>query len=374
MGSGASAPGLALHLGYRNMANVKIDGLSKNYGTHLAVDNISLDIQEGEFFSFLGPSGCGKSTTLRMIAGFEETEIGLIEVGGEDVSALPPEARDIGFVFQNYAIFPHMNVYDNIAFGLRLRKRPDDEIDTRVRAALEQVGMTGYENRFQREMSGGQQQRVALARVLVTEPRILLLDEPLSALDKNLREEMKFWIKNLQETLGITTIYVTHDQSEALTMSDRIAVMHEGKISQVGSPREIYEQPQNRFVTEFIGESNVLSCNVLEYDGETATVDVGGVSLKSSVSHAVSKGDAGVLALRPEAVFVDCKKNDAGWNCIKLPVKSVTFQGALVRFEFELGGQPLIAETPNHVNTPNAGVGDELNISWKNEAGRFLTD
>lgn len=356
------------------MANVKIDGLRKFFGTHLAVDDISLDIQEGEFFSFLGPSGCGKSTTLRMIAGFEETEIGEIEVGGVNVSSLPPEARDIGFVFQNYAIFPHMNVFDNIAFGLRLRKMPDDEIDKRVRAALDQVGMTGYENRFQREMSGGQQQRVALARVLVTEPRILLLDEPLSALDKNLREEMKFWIKSLQVKLGITTIYVTHDQGEALTMSDRIAVMHAGRIAQVGSPREIYEKPKNRFVTEFIGESNILPCQVMACAGTTAMVETGGVKVMSSAIDGLSAGDAGVLALRPEAVFVDVEETQEGWNTAKLPIRSITFQGAVVRFEFDLGGHPLIAEVANHYQTPKAQVGEELNVSWRVESGRVLTD
>lgn len=356
------------------MANVNITGLSKYYGTNLAVDDISLDIKEGEFFSFLGPSGCGKSTTLRMIAGFEETHIGDIEVGGENVSALPPEARDIGFVFQNYAIFPHMNVYDNIAFGLRLRKMADAELDTRVRAALEQVGMTGFENRFQREMSGGQQQRVALARVLVTEPRILLLDEPLSALDKNLREEMKFWIKNLQVSLGITTIYVTHDQGEALTMSDRIAVMHEGKISQVGTPREIYEQPQNRFVTEFIGISNILPCQLVENNTDAAVIDIGGVKLKSSAAQNAIIGDKCVLAIRPEAVFVDVKETSSGWNSVKLPLKTITFQGAAVRFEFELGGHSLIAEVPNHHETPKVEVGDELFVSWKIAACRILND
>ena len=356
------------------MANVKINGLSKYYGTNRAVDDISLEIYEGEFFSFLGPSGCGKSTTLRMIAGFEETEIGNIEVGGENVSALPPEARDIGFVFQNYAIFPHMNVYDNIAFGLRLRKMANDELDTRVRAALEQVGMTGFENRFQREMSGGQQQRVALARVLVTEPRILLLDEPLSALDKNLREEMKFWIKNLQVSLGITTIYVTHDQGEALTMSDRIAVMHEGRISQVGSPREIYEQPKNRFVTEFIGESNILPCEVVAYDKDVAQIEIGGITLFSSAAYDVSTGDKCVFALRPEALLVNIKEDATDWNCLKLTVKSVIYQGALVRFEFDLGSNSLIAEVPNHHITPMTSTGDELFVSWKVIAGRILTD
>lgn len=356
------------------MANVKIEGLSKYYGTYLAVNDISLDIQEGEFFSFLGPSGCGKSTTLRMIAGFEETEVGEIEVGGKNVSNLPPEARDIGFVFQNYAIFPHMNVYDNIAFGLRLRKKSADEIDSRVRKALDQVGMSGYENRFQREMSGGQQQRVALARVLVTEPRILLLDEPLSALDKNLREEMKFWIKNLQVSLGITTIYVTHDQGEALTMSDRIAVMHKGQIVQVGNPREIYEQPRSRFVTEFIGESNILPCSVVASDGVNAQVEVGGVRLTALAADNLTSGDSGIMALRPEAVFVDCEKTEKGWNRMKLPISSITFQGAMVRFGFDLSGHTLISEVPNHHHTPKAEVGDVLAVSWRQEAGRILKD
>ena len=338
------------------------------------MNDISLDIREGEFFSFLGPSGCGKSTTLRMIAGFEETNIGEIEIGGKNVSALPPEARAIGFVFQNYAIFPHMNVYDNIAFGLRLRKISEDLLDQRVRAALDQVGMTGFENRFQREMSGGQQQRVALARVLVTEPRVLLLDEPLSALDKNLREEMKFWIKDLQEKLGITTIYVTHDQGEALTMSDRIAVMHDGRISQVGTPREIYERPQNRFVTEFIGHSNILPCTVEAFDRSIVTVIVGGRTILSSSVHDLVKGQSGVLAIRPEAVLIDIEKSQPGWNCFKLPVKSITFLGALVRFEFDFNGHALVSEVTNQHHTPNAQVGDVLNVSWRDDAGRVLTD
>ena len=209
------------------MSDVELSGLTKRYGETLAVADVSLRVEEGEFFSLLGPSGCGKTTTLRMIAGFVRPNEGRVFIGGEDMTLLPPERRGIGIVFQNYAIFPHMTVFDNIAFGLRMRKVPKREIRGRVGKALEQVNLDGYERRYQRELSGGEQQRVALARVLITEPKILLLDEPLSALDKKLREEMKYWIKELQQSLGITTVYVTHDQGEALTMSDRIAVMNQ---------------------------------------------------------------------------------------------------------------------------------------------------
>ena len=211
------------------------------------------------FYSILGPSGCGKSTTLRMIAGFVLPTDGEIFVGDTNITYQAPEKRNIGFVFQNYAIFPHMNVFDNISFGLRMRNFDKKTIGTKVVKALEQVNLTGFAARFQRELSGGEQQRVALARVLVTEPQILLLDEPLSALDKKLREEMKIWIKELQRKLKITTVYVTHDQSEALTMSDRIAVMDKGKISQIGTSTDIYERPKNKFVADFIGISNFFT-------------------------------------------------------------------------------------------------------------------
>ena len=225
------------------LAAVELVGLSKAYSGAVAVSRVSLKIASGEFFSLLGPSGCGKSTTLRMVAGFVTPDEGQILIDGDDIVDRPPEKRDIGIVFQNYAIFPHMSVAENIAFGLRMRKVDRETIERRVRDALHQVGLDKYEGRYQRQLSGGEQQRVALARVLVTRPRILLLDEPLSALDKNLREEMKYWIKGLQRSLGITTIYVTHDQSEALTMSDRIGVMNKARVVQIGSPVEIYERP-----------------------------------------------------------------------------------------------------------------------------------
>ncbi len=245
------------------MATVELVNLRKTYKETEAVRRFSQRIEEGEFFSMLGPSGCGKTTTLRMIAGFVRPTEGDVFIAGQNVTDLPPEKREIGIVFQNYAIFPHMNVFNNIAYGLKVRKLSRNAIRERVERALSTVGLAGYGERFQRQLSGGEQQRVALARVLVIEPRILLLDEPLSALDKKMREEMKYWIKDLQQKLRITTVYVTHDQNEALTMSDRIAVMNKGVVEQVGTPKEIYETPVSRFVTNFIGESNILAGKVL---------------------------------------------------------------------------------------------------------------
>lgn len=360
------------------MAGVILSELSKNFNDVVAVDNVSLEISEGEFFSLLGPSGCGKSTTLRMIAGFEDTSSGRIEVDGGDVSQSPPEDRGIGFVFQNYAIFPHMNVFDNIAFGLRLRNQTKDTIDKSVRAALDQVGMTGFENRFQYEMSGGQQQRVALARVLVTEPRILLLDEPLSALDKNLREEMKFWIKDLQQKLGITTIYVTHDQGEALTMSDRIAVMNNGKVAQIGTPEDIYERPSTRFVTEFIGESNILNARITSVDKENCVLDIGGIAVTAPLRSGLSVGDDVVFALRPERVLIgDDARPAAGPACgntLKFTLKKMTYQGSFSRFLLDFSGQELVAEVANRHDVPRFDPGSEIDVGWRTDCGWIIAE
>ena len=270
------------------MSDVELSNLTKRYGETLAVDDLSLRVEEGEFFSLLGPSGCGKTTTLRMIAGFVRPNDGRVLIGGEDMTLLPPEKRGIGIVFQNYAIFPHMNVFDNIAFGLKMRKAPRREIRVRVQRALDQVNLGGYERRYQRELSGGEQQRVALARVLITEPKILLLDEPLSALDKKLREEMKYWIKELQQSLGITTVYVTHDQGEALTMSDQIAVMNRARVVQIGAPDAVYEHPADRFVTDFIGESNILEARVAAVNEHECRIAIGGIELAAPGSKPAS--------------------------------------------------------------------------------------
>jgi len=224
----------------------------------VAVDDVTLDIAAGEFFALLGPSGCGKTTSLRMIAGFEMPDSGRVHVGGEDITDVPVHRRDMGMVFQSYALFPHRTVAENVAFGLRMRDVPKAEIDRRVAAALAQVALTGLEARKPGQLSGGQQQRVALARALVVEPRVLLCDEPLGALDRKLRQQMQFELKDLQKRLGVTLVFVTHDQEEALAMSDRIAVMNKGRVEQVGTPTEIYENPRTRFVADFIGEINVL--------------------------------------------------------------------------------------------------------------------
>jgi ABC-type Fe3+/spermidine/putrescine transport system ATPase subunit len=240
-------------------ATIRLDDVTKTFdGRVLAVDGVTLDIAAGEFFSLLGPSGCGKTTSLRMIAGFELPDSGRVHVAGRDITDLPVHKRDMGMVFQSYALFPHRTVAENVAFGLRMREVPKPDIERRVKAALAQVALTGLEERKPGQLSGGQQQRVALARALVVEPPVLLCDEPLGALDRKLRQQMQFELKELQKRLGVTLVFVTHDQEEALAMSDRIAVMNHGKVEQVGAPTEIYERPRTRFVADFIGEINIL--------------------------------------------------------------------------------------------------------------------
>jgi spermidine/putrescine transport system ATP-binding protein len=238
--------------------DVRLERVTKTFGDALAVDDLSLDIAEGEFFSMLGPSGCGKTTTLRMIGGFEEPSRGTVYLGGRDVTDLPPYKRDVNTVFQSYALFPHLNVFENVAFGLRRRKVAKGDVKARVDDALRLVEMSGFEERKPGQMSGGQQQRVALARALVNHPKVLLLDEPLGALDLKLRKQMQLELKRIQQEVGITFIYVTHDQEEAMTMSNRLAVMRAGRTEQIGPPEEVYEKPQTQFVAAFLGASNLL--------------------------------------------------------------------------------------------------------------------
>jgi len=354
------------------MSDIRLEQLTKTYGDSHAVDAVSLVIEEGEFCALLGPSGCGKSTTLRMVAGFVKPTTGRILIGGEDVTALPPEKRDIGIVFQNYAIFPHMNVAENIAFGLKLRKQSRSDIETAVTAALEQVGLSGFGDRYQRNLSGGQQQRVALARVLVTKPRILLLDEPLSALDRALREEMKFWIKNLQQELGITTIYVTHDQDEALTMSDRIGVMRAGRIEQTGTPQEIYEDPATLFVTTFIGQSNVLDATCLQITDGTASAQLGGQMLRAAALHRMANGERVKLVIRPENVLMGSEAETAGVPLLTAQVLGETYQGAMLRYRLELEGQQIVAERQNQAHLDRWEPGANVNIGWASERAKLL--
>ncbi|HKG25826.1 MAG TPA: ABC transporter ATP-binding protein [Thermomicrobiales bacterium] len=356
------------------MATVELVNLRKTYRDVEAVRRFSQRIEEGEFFSLLGPSGCGKTTTLRMIAGFVRPTEGDVFVAGQNVTDLPPEKREIGIVFQNYAIFPHMDVFNNIAYGLKMRKFSKGDIRQRVEQALATVGLAGYGRRYQRELSGGEQQRVALARVLVIEPRILLLDEPLSALDKKLREEMKYWIKDLQQKLRITTIYVTHDQNEALTMSDRIAVMNRGVVEQVGTPQEIYEKPVSRFVTDFIGESNILA-------GEVVGVVDGTVELAFLNQRVVARrtcdvrvGDLVHFVVRPENVRLGETANGHGINTVRGTVRSTSYQGALIRHEVVVGDQTVIVESQNTPGVAVGSVAEEVTLGWPVESTALLVD
>jgi putative spermidine/putrescine transport system ATP-binding protein len=361
------------------VAEVEFWEVSKQYRDVEAVRSLNLRIAEGEFFALLGPSGCGKTTTLRMVAGFIRPTSGAIYIQGQDVTALPPERRNVGIVFQNYAIFPHMNVYDNIAFGLRMRGVPPAEVSRRLTEALEQVGLLGYERRYQRELSGGEQQRVALARALVTHPRILLLDEPLSALDKKLREEMKYWIKDLQQRLGITTIYVTHDQSEALTMADRLAVMNRGVVEQVGAPREIYEHPRTRFVTEFIGESNLLPARVTTVGaGEGAgevLVQLERIQVAAPARDGVRPGQAISLVVRPENVLLGPEAVSAVRNRIKAQLLSETYQGPMIRYTLRVSQHTvMVAVAPNLRGRQLGQVGETIDVGWDPASSTVLMD
>jgi spermidine/putrescine transport system ATP-binding protein len=343
---------------------VRLSGITKRFGDFTAVDDLNLDIYEGEFFSLLGPSGCGKTTTLRMIAGFEEPTRGEISVAGEQVQGVPPYRRPVNTVFQSYAIFPHLNVFDNVAFGLRRAKVPKDEVASRVADACEMVQLAGFEKRKPGMLSGGQQQRVALARALVNRPKVLLLDEPLGALDLKLRKEMQLELKSLQHEVGITFVYVTHDQEEALTMSDRIAVMNEGKVQQLASPTTLYETPANRFVAGFIGQTNVFSGTVEAADGERTTLRTReGLRVEAVAREQVSpKGGEEVhAAIRPEKV----RFGGSGDNVSAAEVKQVVYLGASTQYIVELeGGGRLVLYQQNAFDAAGPSEGDGVSVSW----------
>ena len=286
---------------------VKFDNVDKSYdGKVLVVKGLNLDIEEGEFVTMLGPSGSGKTTCLMMLAGFETPTHGEIYLDGKIISNIPPHKRGIGMVFQNYALFPHMTVYENLAFPLRVRKIPKDEADKKIDKALSMVSLQGFEARMPMQLSGGQQQRVAVARSLVFDPQVVLMDEPLGALDKNLRESMQYEIKHIHESIGVTVVYVTHDQTEALTMSNRIAVFNDGKVQQLSSPDELYEKPVNSFVAEFIGENNKFSGQVLDISGDKCKVKLeNGTEILANPVAVKAKGDKTKVSLRPERAIID---------------------------------------------------------------------
>jgi spermidine/putrescine transport system ATP-binding protein len=305
--------------------SIELAGLSKLFGDSVAVDNVDLTVPSGEFFSLLGPSGCGKTTTLRLIAGFEQPTTGRILLDGADVSAVPAHRRDVNTVFQSYALFPFLSASDNVAFGLRYAKVTKAELRSRVGAALELVSMSSFASRRPSQLSGGQQQRVALARALVLNPKVLLLDEPLGALDAKLRRSLKVELKALQERVGITFLYVTHDQEEALTMSDRLAVMHAGRIAQIGTPREVYEEPADAYVADFLGAANLMEVSVSSAS-IPATVRLGESVLTSSHVCAAAAGETAHAVIRPERVRVE-PHGSAGPNRVPALVERVVFLG-----------------------------------------------
>ena len=312
------------------MTTLRLDTINKFYGALHILRDIDLDIREGEFISLLGPSGCGKTTTLRCIAGFETVTKGRLLFGSRDMTHAMPEHRDLGMVFQSYALFPHMTVAENLSFGLEVRKVSPVDRTRRIAAVLEMVKLTGYEKRYPRELSGGQQQRVALARALVIEPSVLLLDEPLANLDASLRDDMRFFIRDLQQRVGITTIYVTHDQSEAMVMSDRIVVMNHGVIEQCGPPRDIYEHPASQMVAGFIGQSNTLAGRILGRENDVYVIDTPEGQLKSLGRDGL-KGEVRVM-IRPENIETAAAEN--------------TLSGRVVKSTYLGGGCLVAVETP----------------------------
>jgi len=322
------------------MAGLHLQAISKKFAEVLAVDDLSLEVADGEFVVLLGPSGCGKTTTLRMIAGFIEASAGTVRIGARDVTHDPPYRRNVGFVFQNYALFPHLDVGENVAFGLRRRRLPQPEISERVRRALALVKLDGFEARMPRQLSGGQQQRVAIARALVIAPDVLLLDEPLSNLDAKLRRDVRQELRRLQKLSGITTVMVTHDQDEAMSIGDRLVVMNHGRVQQIGSPQALYRHPANRFVAGFIGRGNFL-------DG-TPGADGTGFTTRAGLVIACAAIDPGAdtLLVRPESVAVRPGRAD-GVNAFPARVEAAVFQGAAFDLDLRLAtGETLAAEVP----------------------------
>jgi spermidine/putrescine transport system ATP-binding protein len=309
---------------------IELSKLTKHFEAVTAVDGIDLHIPAGEFFSLLGPSGCGKTTTLRMVAGFEQPTSGEILLDGTDVAYTPAHERNVNTVFQNYALFPHLNVYDNIAFGLKRAKRPKAEIRERVGKALELVQLPGYERRKSSQLSGGQQQRVALARALILNPSVLLLDEPLGALDAKLRKALQIELKSLQQEVGITFLYVTHDQEEALTMSDRLAVMKAGHIEQVGGPQDVYEDPETLYVADFLGVSNLMQANIVSAGTNACRVAVEGYELQTLGTDRDVTGEAKIV-IRPERIELEEHGSASGQNRIPAMVERVVYAGSEIQ-------------------------------------------
>ncbi len=353
-------------------AAIGLVGVSKRFGGVGAVDDVSLEIAEGEFFSLLGPSGCGKTTTLRMVAGFERPDEGRIELHGDDVTTVPANKRPLNMVFQQYALFPHMSVYDNVAFGLKVKKVPRAEHRERVHEMLRVVSLEGLDKRRARQLSGGQQQRVALARALVNRPAALLLDEPLGALDVKLRKQMQLELKRIQNELGTTFVYVTHDQEEALAMSDRIAVMNGGRVEQIGGPREIYEHPRTAFVADFIGSLNAFDFRVDELIGDSAVMRLGEHGrIVVPVDEGHSPGETLRVAVRPERIQIGAAVGHGG-SRLEGTVAEIVFLGMYTQFHVDTTAGRFVAHRlADEVLAPLA-QGSRVALSWEPEQASLL--
>lgn len=349
--------------------------VTKSFGSVRAVDSVSISVRRGEFYSLLGPSGCGKTTTLRLVAGFELPDRGRIDLAGTDITRLPAERRRVNTVFQHYALFPHLNVEDNVGYGLRQEKLDKTERVARLDRALSTVRLQDLRHRHPRELSGGQQQRVALARALVKEPTVLLLDEPLAALDLKLRKAMQHELQKLQERVGITFVYVTHDQEEALTLSDRIAVMNDGRLLQEGTPEEIYERPRTRFVADFIGDTNFLS-GVVEDAGRPVLVreDATGALLRCAPVEPVERGSRVTVAVRPERI--DPEPPESAPNVVSGRLVGTTYLGDIVQYRVAIGSAELTVQRQNAAGDAASrwAVGDVVSVGWHEESALVLAD
>lgn len=352
------------------MANniLTIQGLSKKFAEQTVLDSINLTVEDGEFLTLLGPSGCGKTTLLRIIAGFEQADNGKLQFRQQDISVLSPQQREINTVFQSFALFPHMNVFNNIAFGLRAKGMAEDEVEQRVMQSLRMVKLENMAKRKPQQLSGGQQQRVAIARAIVNEPAVLLLDEPLSALDYQLRKNMQFELKNLQQKLGITFILVTHDQEEALTMADRIVIMNHGKIEQVGTPREIYEEPNNLHIAKFVGQTNIFDATVLQANEHQLAVSIENITFLLSNNKGFAKSDNIHILLRPEDLHVwDSSEIDDSSMLLPAKVQQFIYKGSTVDLILRLPSGKLISATEffdEDDENLEYSVGESVWVEW----------
>ena len=360
------------------MALLEIQGVTRRFGDFTAVDNVSLAIDAGEFFTLLGPSGCGKTTLLRMIAGFDLADGGRILLNGEDLAGKPPEARPVRTVFQSYALFPHMTVEGNVAFPLRMAKTPEREIAPKIAAALEDVRLVGFGKRMPQELSGGQKQRVAIARALVTHPTVLLLDEPLAALDAKLREEMQIELIDLQKEVGITFVYVTHDQTEALALSRRIAVMNQGRVEQMDAPSHIYNFPRTRFVADFIGHCNLLSGSVVANMNGIVTLDVKGMgAVDVATGSKIALGQSGSIALRPEKIRIEAPSSKPPDRHYRGTVAELLYLGDVTVYKVATQNGTRIEALRANSQSGRAQffeIGDDVEMSWPADAGHFIAE